>query len=550
MASKCPGKCFCQLVPKERKGTAQVERIPEKTRAGDPFSFVWWLLKESGILTSIVNDSNSYREYGLYIDGKLTPVEKKQHKKQYKRRKRNRNAKDKTRGQRNTLEQGSNDTLDDVLQPFQNECFTEQEIEEASKKIQIFRDWERQQHENSTWAPDPSFSHDDITRYLLATVIMGLMRLPSQDCHWQSNNCSSPLFRNPVLPLLISRNKFHYIHKYIHYDISIMEKFLFQHGLFISIDEGLHGFKGLAPMKQYLPAKPDKHGLKYYALCASETGYMFNFFWYLGKSTTIDTSPSGIVKELLMCVDQSKHVIFVDNYYGSLALAEEIDNGSGFFVMTCRADRPTALFKQGLYHSLVQKGSKSKPEKGTWTALYSPNSRIIALAFCDKKIVYALSNAFTDSPTMHNQQLKPHLIKRYNKGMGGVDLFDMYMHLYPVYPHRRHKYTRDIYFAMFNMLFVNAWLLWKQLNPRKTNQQMSYRQFLEQVIRGYLVEANISTTPVLKHFPYLRKKGSRKKQDCQQCLKNGTRSSTSYVCTGCPRGTFIHPQCMAGFHNK
>lgn len=52
---------------------------------------------------------------------------------------------------------------------------------------------------------------------------------------------------------------------------------------FVTIDEMLYAFRGRCGLIQYMPAKPAKYGLKFYALCDAKTFYVHNFEIYCGK---------------------------------------------------------------------------------------------------------------------------------------------------------------------------------------------------------------------------------------------------------------------------
>lgn len=52
----------------------------------------------------------------------------------------------------------------------------------------------------------------------------------------------------------------------------------------ICVDESLILWKGLLSIKQYIKTKSARFELKTLNLCESSTGYLWNFFIYLGKS--------------------------------------------------------------------------------------------------------------------------------------------------------------------------------------------------------------------------------------------------------------------------
>lgn len=52
-----------------------------------------------------------------------------------------------------------------------------------------------------------------------------------------------------------------------------------------SIDESMTKFKGRSVLKQYLPLKPIKRGIKIWQRCDSLTGYVYDMNIYSGKKT-------------------------------------------------------------------------------------------------------------------------------------------------------------------------------------------------------------------------------------------------------------------------
>ena len=51
----------------------------------------------------------------------------------------------------------------------------------------------------------------------------------------------------------------------------------------VTVDEAMIKFQGRCSLKQYLPMKPIKRGIKVWVLADARTGYFFNFSLYTGK---------------------------------------------------------------------------------------------------------------------------------------------------------------------------------------------------------------------------------------------------------------------------
>lgn len=55
-------------------------------------------------------------------------------------------------------------------------------------------------------------------------------------------------------------------------------------GANLAVDEQLYAFRGRCPFRQYMKSKPNKYGIKYWAIGCVDSGYLCDFNVYLGKS--------------------------------------------------------------------------------------------------------------------------------------------------------------------------------------------------------------------------------------------------------------------------
>uniref|UniRef100_A0AAV2K8I3 PiggyBac transposable element-derived protein domain-containing protein n=1 Tax=Knipowitschia caucasica TaxID=637954 RepID=A0AAV2K8I3_KNICA len=56
-------------------------------------------------------------------------------------------------------------------------------------------------------------------------------------------------------------------------------KMYYKHDRDISIDEAMKGFKGRTELRMYMPQKPEKFGIKFWARCDGRTAYMSDFIF-------------------------------------------------------------------------------------------------------------------------------------------------------------------------------------------------------------------------------------------------------------------------------
>ena len=142
-----------------------------------------------------------------------------------------------------------------------------------------------------------------ISLYLLT----GIIRKPLISQYWSTN----PLIRTPFLKTVMPRNRFQSILEFLHfndntlynlndpdrdrlYKIRPVAKYLVskfkavytpeQH---VAIDKELVLWKDRVGVKQYIPSKRARFGIKIFSLCES-SGYLWNSFVCIGKDPSAD----------------------------------------------------------------------------------------------------------------------------------------------------------------------------------------------------------------------------------------------------------------------
>ncbi len=136
----------------------------------------------------------------------------------------------------------------------------------------------------------------ELKAYIGFCILMGMVRLPSIDDYWKRN----PIFRYEPIASKITRDRFREIRRYLHFVNYeslpapgtpgsdrvgkirpvleyVVEKCqsLYQPDRDIVVDEAMIQFQGWSSLKQYLPMKPVKRGIKVWVLATSK-GYFCN----------------------------------------------------------------------------------------------------------------------------------------------------------------------------------------------------------------------------------------------------------------------------------
>ena len=99
----------------------------------------------------------------------------------------------------------------------------------------------------------------------------------------------------------------------------------------ISVDESLMLFKGRLLMKQYIPLKRARFGIKIFFLCESKSGYAWDFFIYTGQGEESNSqkliSPASVTKLVLRPeLIRKGYVVFVDRRFSSPMLFHKLQH--------------------------------------------------------------------------------------------------------------------------------------------------------------------------------------------------------------------------------
>ena len=104
----------------------------------------------------------------------------------------------------------------------------------------------------------------------------------------------------------------------------------------ISVDEAMIKFQGRSSLKQYMPLKPTKRGIKVWVAADSTNGY---FSTFEKNNTTEHGLGARVVKTLTADFKGKHHHVYFDNFFTSLKLLEDLDEDKIYGCGTGRKDR-------------------------------------------------------------------------------------------------------------------------------------------------------------------------------------------------------------------
>jgi len=193
---------------------------------------------------------------------------------------------------------------------------------------------ERTDLHNKKNATIPQTDEDEVMILLGVMFVMCYNRLPNLSDYWSSN---SPM-GNQLIKNAISRNRFQILMSKLYFNhpekpdnatklyyveelVNCM-KHTFSNAMsessHQSIDESMVKFKGDSVLKQYLPLKPMKRGVKVWQRCDAQSGYIFDLNIYAGKTENDEFSEGTlgerVVTKLCSTIKISDVVLSFDRF--------------------------------------------------------------------------------------------------------------------------------------------------------------------------------------------------------------------------------------------
>ena len=203
----------------------------------------------------------------------------------------------------------------------------------------------------------------EIEAYMGFMILMGINQLPSLYHYWKRD----PQFHYSPIADRITRDRFLEISRYLHFTNNSMynlqrtdeqydkiwkvrpivnalhDSFLQNYNPHnaVSIDEAMIPFKGRSTLKQYLPKKPTKRGIKVWVRADAKNGYVSEFQVYLGKPSTGREKKVGerVVIDLTRALMGHNNTVYCDNYFTTVSLFDNLLKDKIYACGTMRSDR-------------------------------------------------------------------------------------------------------------------------------------------------------------------------------------------------------------------
>lgn len=321
---------------------------------------------------------------------------------------------------------------------------------------------------------------------------------------------------------------------------------------FQSIDECMTKFKGRSVLKQYMPMKPIKRGVKMWMRCDSKNGYTYDLNIYTGKETNSQitgTLGERVILNLTSTIRNNDVAVIFDRFFTSVSLLKNITFPAFGTYMKNRKETPNFVGRMDRGHSQFQVSADG----------------LSAARWMDSKEVLSMSNCHM--PHLDQVQRKqkdgtrstvdcPLLIRDYNRMMGGVDLADQKTAVYDM-NRKSKKWWRKVFFKILMLCVVNSWILYMEHHHRK----MPLIQFIVPLAEALIEEgmkhkglktrrtggrpskrAKKEILNIGDHLPV----ESTLRRRCVRCTSMKKEKRTKFVCSGCNNA--LCPSCFAPFH--
>ena len=305
-------------------------------------------------------------------------------------------------------------------------------------------------------------SVEELLAYIGMVIAMGLVNLPSALDYFSTE----PILSHPWFPSILSRDRFLLISRYFHISndaqfpgdklgklrpfidhlIRSFQKHWTPHRE-ISIDEQMIGTRCRVSFMQYMPKKPVKFGVKNWVLADSVMPYVCNFQIYTGRNerTPEVGLPHRVVMDLAEPYLNKGHRLFMDNFYSSLALFEQLYENKTLACGTVRQD------SKGMPPALM---TKNTPTYTRGQSTFRKHKNVTVVRWKDKRDVFALST-FHGNACNNELPHKPEMIETYNKFMNGVDRADQLLSYYSLNKKSR-KWWKKVFWRLLELCITNV----------------------------------------------------------------------------------------------
>lgn len=237
----------------------------------------------------------------------------------------------------------------------------------------------------------------------------------------------------------------------------------------VTVDEKLEAFRGRCGFRQYMPLKPNKYGIKIFALCDAKMFYTANLEVYVGNQPdgpfAQNNSALSVVQRLCEPIYESNRNVTTDRWFTSTELGKSLLRCGLTTIGTIRAN------KRELPAEFVQRNSRPI---GSSMFGFQENCTLVSYIPKKNKNVLLISTCHDDDK-VDQETGKPQIILDYNATKCGVDVVDQLSANYNCARATR-RWPMVIFYSLLNISGINSQVIF---NTNNLNKKVLRRHFLE-----------------------------------------------------------------------
>ena len=242
----------------------------------------------------------------------------------------------------------------------------------------------------------------EIKQYIGILLYSGIVKLPRFRIYWSSETLV------PIVADAMPQKRYEKIKQFIYFTDNgtadkedklykvrelvdkIRDNFLkVEPELRHSVDEQMIATKGRSNIRQYMPNKPHKWGVKVFTRCGV-SGFVYDFFLYTGRVMPPDNIDLGMSSNVVVKLTESlpKESIFLlyfDNFFSSINLLKYLKAHDIYCVCTFRQNRI------GDAKKMIDCKSLKKQPRGSFEWCSNKDAGITIVSWRDNNLVTAAS---------------------------------------------------------------------------------------------------------------------------------------------------------------
>lgn len=317
----------------------------------------------------------------------------------------------------------------------------------------------------------------------------------------------------------------------------------------LCIDESLILWKGRLSFRQYMKGKAHKYEIKLYIL-ADENGIVLKIHVYAGAADQLVGGRNDVQKVVMLLMDKfinKGHSLYMDNYYNSVTLCNELLEKKTYVTGTLRGSRvgnPLEVITAKI---------------NTGESAIMHNEKVVVTKWKDKREISFISSEHksdykgTVSRRSRTIKYKPAVQIKYNFFMRSIDEHDQMLSYYTC-EHKSIRWYKKVILHVIQICLVNSWLLYKKENRCNMPLYDFRKSIIEKLLPPNSGSTELSRTlsdgkiHLPMHLP--KRQGRIVRKRCRLCYaKTKKRVDVIFGCPDCPEFPGLCLECFREFHD-